>query len=520
MTDRFSEANASRELADFFDCPGLPAALDNARSTSRPRAELARELADQARRLGAHPNVLTQAERLAVPGSAAVVTGQQAGLLLGPNYTIAKSMGARSLAARLDSKEQPVVPVFWLASQDHDVQEVDHTFVLDLDEQLHRISLEMLPGVPASRQPWWPGWADNVAAQLARGRWQPEFLEQVTGLLAAAGEKANNWADFFAALYYGLLGEDAPLLLDPAQPGIAAMFRGTLAREIENPTAGVESINEAGAELRRMGFTPQLGRGRGATNLFILTKGNSGVLERQLLRFDGARFQAGKEDWSREELLAVLDAEPGRITPAAGLRPIVQDALLPTAAFVVGPGELKYIAQLRGVYRQHGVNQPVIWPRAEMTVIEPPVARIMANLGLEPDAYAGDPDRFERDIMLRHSGAARHFEQGLASLQEAQAELGSALLGIDPTLQGAVDRHSARVAGSIALLQEKAAAAALRRSDVLGSQFGRLRQHLLPAGSMQERLISPVSFVLKFGLEPMRRLYRQVPESGSVNLEP
>lgn len=519
MTDRFTDAYASNELHEFFDCPPPPAVLGSVADQPRPRAELASELADNARRLGAHEAVLQQADRLAQANSAAVVTGQQAGLLLGPGFTVSKTRSAQALAARLDTEDRPVVPVFWLASQDHDVDEVNHAFVLDLDEQLQRIALELPAGVAASHIPWKPGWAEEITSQLRQGRWQPEFLEETAGMLQEAEAVSDNWADFFAALFFRLFGESAPLLLDPARPAAAMLFRERLAAEITDPEASVTAINQAGAELRRRGFAPQLGRAHGATNLFILVRNGSDLPDRMLLRFTGSSFQAGGHTWSKRDLLAILDAEPGRITPAAGLRPVLQDAVMPSTAFVVGPGELKYLAQLRDVYRHHGIAQPTIWPRTQVTFLEPPVSRILGRLGLTAEEFSADPQSRERQLLLQHSGAARHFEQGLEQLRSSQADLQAALVGLDPTLAGAVDRHSQRVAGSLRLLEQKAAASARRRSEVLGSQFDRLRQHLLPAGSRQERLISPLSFVLKFGLEPMRRLYRRIPESGNVQLE-
>ncbi len=512
------DAYAFGELDEFFDCPRPPQTIRPSEAFSRPRAELAAALAAEAGRLGAHSRVIAAAGRLADERSAAVVTGQQAGLLLGPNFTLSKLFTARHIAARIDTDEAPVVPVFWLASQDHDTAEIDHAWLLDLDERLHRMKLELPSDVPTGLIPWQNAWLTDLLGQLRSGNWQAEFLEGIEQQLGEAAAVSESWADFFAALFYRVLGPDAPLVLDPTRPGLAPLFSSVLAREIEDPQASVEAINSAGARLSRLGHSPQLGRGHLSTNLFISTT-QDGLPRRRLLRFDAGTFSAGEERFSRADLLAMLDSEPGRITPAAGLRPVVQDAVVPTSAFVVGPGELRYLAQTRDVYRHHGVTQPTIWPRAEVTLLEPPAVRILSKLGVSAADYQADPESIERQLLLEQSGAAREFSAGLHSLRQAQAELKAALLKIDPTLSGAVDRHAQRVAHSLGTLEQKTAAATRRRESVLDGQFERLRAQLLPAGGLQERVLSPVSFFLKFGSGPVLRRFAEIGESGPHLLE-
>lgn len=511
----FTSAYENGELDRFFDCPRPPLTARPTDSLDRPRSRLAAALKSEASRLGAHPEVLKRADSLAHPDSLAVVTGQQAGLLLGPNFTLSKTATASTVARRLDSEAAPAVPVFWLASQDHDIDEINHTYLLDLDETLHRLDIGLPANVPTGHIPMRAAWLSRITEALAQVRSQPEHYQDVKEKLSQAAAVADTWSDFFAAFYYAVLGADAPLVLDPVRPGLAPLFTDVIAREIEDPEASTEAINLAGEQLNRLGFKPQLGRGRDATNLFI-TMREDGLPRRQLLRYSDGLFHSGSSSWSRQDLLALLDTQPERITPAAGLRPVTQDAVLPTAAFVVGPGELRYIAQLRDVYRLHGVSQPTIWPRAEVTIIEPPVRRILNGFGLTATEYLADPAGHERRDLLQQSGAASRFGSALEALGSSQAELTEALLGIDPSLAGAVNRHAERVKLSLDHLEARTAAALKKRESTLSRQHARLRSQLLPDGSKQERLLSPVSFFLKFGIGPVLRLFRQVPESGSV----
>lgn len=511
----FTDAYMSGELDEFFDCPRPPQTAMTAGPGTTVRTAVAAALASEARRLGAHDDVIRRAEALAHPDARTVVTGQQAGLLLGPVFTLSKTWTALNLASRLDAPEAPVVPVFWLASQDHDTEEVNHAWLLDMAEQLHRLQIDLPLDVPTGMIPMNRAWLDQLTGSLTAVKAQPEHVRDVQARLSHAAEIATTWSDFFAAFYYSVLGADAPVLLDPVRPGIAPLFSDVLAREIQDPLAGAEAINAAGNRLRRRGFTPQLGRGGQATNLFITSEAD-GLPRRKLLRFEAGRFHAETESWSRQELLDINLNEPGRLTPAAGLRPVTQDAVLPTTALVVGPGELRYFAQIRDVYRLHGVTQPTIWPRSEVTLIEPPVRRILSGYGITPREYLKDPAANERQALLRAEGADGKFAAALADLKSSQKKLNEALLDLDPSLQGAVNRHAEKLRISLSHLENRTAAALSKRATTVSAQHERLRSHLLPAGEPQERQLSPVSFFVKFGVEPVMRIFSQVPESGRV----
>lgn len=510
----FTSAYLAGELDGFLDCPRPPALLDEPAPVHPELPELLRR---EAARLGAAPAVLERAESLARPGARTAVTGQQAGLLLGPLFTLSKTAAARAVAAETSTDDRPVVPVFWLASQDHDVAEVDHTWLLDMAGDLQRISLDLPAGRPVSDIPFSPAWPDRIMEQIGAGSWPDEGIREVRDSLNAAAGLAGNWADFFTALFYRAHGPDAPPVIDPSVPDIAALFSDVLAMELADPLAGPAAINAAGIRLRHLGHQPQLGRGEGATNLF-LTETEDGTAQRHLLRFEGGKFHSGTRAWSRPDLLNMLRDEPGRITPAAGLRPAVQDAVLGTAAFIVGPGELRYIAQLREVYARLGVRQPAVWPRTSVTVTEPHVARILASLGTSAAEFLEDPDAVTERLLQRRAGSHDAFVKVLHGLEAQTRELADLVADIDPTLQKTVERYRERVAASTGQLMGRTGRALARRDGVLMSQTERLRTALLPGGTHQERVLSPYSFFLKYGTESVMRQFRDLPSGGQVTL--
>ena len=517
---RTSDLNAEYSrgaLGDFFALQ--PGDVDGAMAQRRTvdRSALVAALARYAERFGAHEAVRRNLEKLAHPAARVVVTGQQTGLMLGPLYTLSKAYAAINLAKRLDTPERPVVPVFWLASQDHDVAEIDHTYLLDSSETLRRVSVRLPDGVPAGRVPLLDEYVDTVIAAITAMTPEARCRALVTRMLQTSARASTSFADWFGAQVYALLGETGLILVDPLERDVASQFGPVLRRELEDPAVTPAAINDAGRRLKELGFEPQLGRGADATNLFVeLT--DADVPRRVLLRWDGRSFSADGRRFSRTDLLAMLDDDPSVITPAAGLRPVTQDALLPTAVFVLGPGELKYVAQLGGVYRHHHVPMPLAWPRARVTVLEPAAARLLDGFGLSADEFKRRGSSVLGEMLLERHGHAGSFNRAAGELETLFDELLAEVAAIDPTLKGTVARGRRHLDITLHKLRGKSAAALARRDSDVKRQVERLSAHLVPLGQDAERVLSPYSHILKFGARPLLDRFAQLEPSGSQEL--
>ena len=513
LSPDFATRYTSGELQPFYQLP--PGATNAALELPRPvdRVRLAQALRAYAERLSAPKQVFAALEQLEHPESRAVVTGQQAGLLLGPVFTLSKAVTAINLAKQLSTEVKPVVPIFWVASQDADTDEVDHAYILDLNEELLRLELPLPNHVPAGRIPLRDSWVREVFAALQSVEANSACREETLTLLERAARRAHTFADWFAALLYDLLGEQGLVVINPLEPEVAPLFAEVIRHELAAPLASSLAINTAAQALAALGETPQLGRGESATNLFIEEHEGDGSA-RRLLRFDGRQFHTETRRYDRQELEALLAKEPARITPAAGFRPITQDAALPTAVTVVGPGELRYFAQLRGVYEHHGVPMPLIWPRATVTILEPPVVRIMTKFDLTLPELLRDFDATRQDVLLRLHGHADGFDTALQALEQSMQRLTEHVRGIDPTLERTVARAEERIVGTIGTLKFKSGRALSTHDDIYNRQFDRLKAHLLPNGTPQERVLSPVSFFMKFGPRTFTKLLLELSPQG------
>jgi bacillithiol biosynthesis cysteine-adding enzyme BshC len=474
-----------------------------------PREALAAALEAYLTRLGAPEPSLASARRLAHPKSRAVVTGQQAGLLTGPAFTLYKAHSALKLAYAYDDAERPVVGLFWVASQDHDTAEVSRVHFLDMDEQIRELALDLPEGVPVARVPFGPYRAEVRA-----------FLEGFGGHTAVRRriEEAldGDWtyAEAFARLLLAFLGPHGVVPLDPMAPELAPLFAPAMERELEDPLASSMAINAAGEALKSLGLPPSLGRPAGATNVFL--EGEDG--RRRLLHYDDGTFSDGVRSYRREDLRAILHADPSRLTPAAGLRPVVQDAVVPTAGLVVGPGEMAYVAQLAGVYRLHGLEPPAIIDRMHGLVLEPPVRRILEKYGLDPWAFLEAPEEAMLEALARTSTSAAELERGLRRVEDEFSRMLAALPALDPTLVGAFESSQRRLEGEIERLRGKLLAAELATKRTVRDQHLRLLVHLRPLGRPQERVYGFLGHVLKHGPEVLERLCK-APARGRVNLE-
>jgi len=520
MPTSLISAYRSGALGDLFSLANddLEGALRSERTVDR--TALADALSVGMERWGLHPAQRRSLERLRHPDSRVVITGQQIGWLLGPNYTLSKAVAAVRMAQQLDRDERPVVPVFWMATQDHDTAEVDHAWILGRDERLHRLQIPLRHGPAVGRLGVDQGAVEAALGHLreidvAAGLGGPH-LERVQALLAAAAAGAERWTDVFAKLLQELLGATGVLLVDPLQPEVAALWRPQLLRELSDPEASAERIRLGAERLEARGYAAQLGRAEGATNLFV-ERGRGHP--RTLLRRSGAGWEVGGESVALGELAALLEGDPTAITPAAGLRPVLQDAVFPTALFVVGPGELRYLAQLRSVYQWHGVAMPLIWVRPEFTILQPPVRRILERHGLDWRTFMRDPKSAHHEVALRVHGHAEAFAQGIHRVEEEMQALLTRVEAIDPTLSRTVGKGERALKRTVLNLREKSAQALARRDETLSRQMTRVEAHLRPNGGLQERVLSPFTFFLTVGPESLVAAMLERPPEGEQVIE-
>ncbi len=475
----------------------LDACVAAARSLDYPqqrRAELVAALREQN---GDSPAL----DLLSKPGAVAVATGQQVGLFSGPCYTIYKALTAVKLAEKLHSRGVPAVPLFWLATEDHDFEEVNHCWSFGANHEPLRLGLN---AAVAGHQPvGMIAPRDYPLEELRRTLAQFPHGDEVASLVAECYQPGVPMGEGFRRLLSRLVGTLGLLCLDPLSPRVRALATPLLGKAAEAAPELVAGLLQRNQELESSGYHRQV-RVDEQTSLFFLLKNG----QRTPLRRSEHGFHAGDRLITTQELADSADY----LSPNALLRPVVQDFVLPTVAYVGGPAELAYLAQSEVLYRQLLGHMPVTISRASFTVLDSRSAKLMERYGLQlPDCFHGlEPlrERMARALIPPQLKAAH--EQAAAGISEHLHTLRGCLDTYDPTLAAALDKSRARMLYQLEKIERKSAREAFRRQERAASEARHLSGLVYPQKHLQERFFTILPLLARHGLDFVGRLYENV----------
>lgn len=463
------------------------------------RAKVASVLRHYNRSLGAGEASLANAGKLANPGTLAVVTGQQAGLLTGPLLTVYKALTAVALAGQLEALLQvDVVPVFWIASEDHDLQEINHVHILG-EKNRHKtvyFSYALNGQPPVQWIETGPACRQFLADCLRLVRSGPYFAD-MAALLQETLSGTRNICDWFGAILLRLFAKEGLVCLNPMLPELRQLQEPVFRRGLEEAGTINGLLADNAKALAAHGFTAAVQKKAEHTHLFLLQEGN-----RLPVYLDGGGFQVGDRRFAREELAACLAERPEQFSPDVILRPVSQEVLLPVLAYVAGPGEVDYWAQLGDIFRVFSLEMPPIYPRAGLTLVEPGAAHVMEKHRLAPEEILDDlAGALNSRLDQRDTaGLPRLFANGRAELENTYRELVEQLPGtLKAELQAAWQESMSRTIRNWTWLQSQAAKAHRRQNRDLIDDFRCLETELLPMGRRQENVYNFFSYYSLYG---------------------
>lgn len=474
--------------------PGFPRfdpAAPIARATPQPAVIDA--VADYNASVG---NRLSEATLAALRGGGRmIIGGQQPGLLTGPLYTFLKAATAIALCRQLRaSTAVPLVPAFWLATEDHDIEEVNRVRLGGKTLVVDHAELRGGPRPPVG------------ALSLERARDHVLTFLQETLRTMPHGSKvvdavaACDFADYgrlCATLLVRLFGEGAMVLIDPMtlrQPAAPV-----LARAIEQRDTVREALTDGAATLGEAGLTPPLDR----AGLFEFVEGR-----RMRINLHDPRLSA------RQLAQNILDA-PMRYSPSAALRPVVQDAILPTLITLGGPSELAYLWQIGGIYRALGIERSALWPRSSATFIDQAIADTAGRFGLAGEGI------FDAPAMLAHFDPSQFDAEDLLQVEALRDQL---LARLDTLSEEVPPKLMQRAHDSIAYrirrVTDRAREHRLSARGMGKGDLGRVAATVRPEGKPQERVMNVLELVARYGwpvidetiakLEPMTLAHQLV----------
>jgi bacillithiol synthase len=435
-------------------------------------------------------------EALADEKSVAVVTGQQVGLFSGPAYTVYKAVTAARLARRLTEEGLRAVPIFWLATEDHDLAEVDHAWVFNTKLSPVKLQCEL-------------DWAGGPVGEAVLKQVPIEGLlsaldgfpsaSDVVDLVQRYYRPGVKLGEAFNALLKEILKDLDILFLDPLDPSIRHVAAPFLADAVGRTAELVDAVRERNSELEAAGYHAQVHVDADNSPFFLLDQGR-----RVAFKLKEGRFVNRQASYPATELAS----RAHQLSPNALLRPVMQDYLLPTLVYVGGPAEVAYMAQAQVLYEKLLGRMPVIMPRNGFTLLDNRSAKLMARFGLQiPELLTNE--QLARERIAQQLIPARideSFEGTRRAIDDELSRLSGELLAFDPTLGAALEKSGAKIRYQLEKLSRKVTRERLRRDQQASDDAEYLINTIYPERHLQERFYTILPFLAQHGLDLVGRL--------------
>ncbi|MEW5974870.1 MAG: bacillithiol biosynthesis cysteine-adding enzyme BshC [Acidobacteriota bacterium] len=474
------------------------------------RERLCEALLDQNRGFGAGERTLENIQRLKDLDCVAVVTGQQAGLFTGPAYTVHKALTAIKLSLHYGCRGLKAVPVFWIATEDHDVAEVDHCYLAD-ENGIVRVHYESNPDDlqrPIGSLPFGPT-IEDILQQFLAVLPDSEFKPELESWLKDSYRPGNTFGQAFAQVFSRLFSNYGLILLDPRDRRFRESLQPLFKRVLHSCARYREELKERNRGLVASGYHAQVELDDDSTFLFVETRGR----RQPLLQRNGRLVVRGSEDSKTvEEVDQWLENSPEVFSPNVVLRPLAQDTLLPTLTYVAGPSEIAYLAQVEPLYRDQDRKMPIVFPRASFSVIERKAAKVLDKYRIQfCDVFQGAETVFRKVIETTvDQSIAKRFDQIDQDFNRMLSELEVPLRSVDPTLAEALKTTQQKVLYQVTNLRTKFIHAESRHHDVLTRQIERVLSLLYPLKAPQERRLNIFYFLSRYGMDFLAQLFDEI----------
>lgn len=434
-------------------------------------------------------------------GAMVIVGGQQAGILTGPLYSVHKAISVIAFAKEQSTKlQQPVIPVFWIAGEDHDLEEINHTYTVHGELLKKRAYGErsrrktMASATTLNKESM-----TQLINTIIRDIGETEYTETLIKQLVDALNNSETFTDFFACLMNQLFKEEGLLLIDAANFQFRQFEHKYFAQIIQSNEEIARVVTEKEQELECAGYGKPILATYEAANLFYVEDGERHLLERKNDLFVNL---AANLKFTQEELLEVAHNHPERLSNNVVTRPLMQEMTLPVLAFVGGPGELAYWATLKNAFSVLDLQMPIFAPRLHITIVTRHVEQLLREHQLTvTDVWEGKAlhlkERFIADV--QDSEAKRQIQAMQQLLVEKYEELASYLekqhLQLDKILEKNQENHEKQ----FDYLQQKIEQTVLGKHETTIRKFMTLQNELYPNDGFQERSFNPYQYFNEFG---------------------
>ncbi|MBI3260031.1 MAG: bacillithiol biosynthesis cysteine-adding enzyme BshC [Ignavibacteriae bacterium] len=431
----------------------------------------------------------------------AAVTGQQVGFLGGAMYTVLKAYSTVQYAKQISNKNSlTIVPIFWIEDNDADSDEAAKATLLSSKNELLTLvcTEEITTNIPVSERIFGDD-IKSVMDSIEEGIQQSEFSSDILLKLREIYKSGVSWTSAFTQLLQFIMADSGILFISASVARKKGLFGNIIRKEIEDFRASKEVIENTSNQLQEARFHVQAAASD--VNIFY----HDGNKRLKLRSDDGIHYSAGDLQFSKEQIIALAESSPELFSPNVLLRPIIQDDIIPTIAYIAGPGEIAYLAQLHSAYKLFNVPMPIIKPRHSVTFMPPSVVRFLEKNNFTPTFFMRPWKQIEMELTTRTKDGDSDliFTTALSKVSEVFACIANYAKGIDQSLIGAANAAEHQTEKQIEDLRKKINSAQKKRHTSLFDKSYETASILMPFDELQERGLSPIHWAIRFGIKQL-----------------
>ncbi|MEE9431622.1 MAG: bacillithiol biosynthesis cysteine-adding enzyme BshC [Melioribacteraceae bacterium] len=440
----------------------------------------------------------------------AILTGQQLGLVGGPLYTVYKIFTAIKLCEYLKTKftDFNFVPIFWLAGDDHDIEEISELKFVSKNNILNTIKYsdsekETKHSVGNLQI---DSSIENFYAEIKQSVRETEFSKELYNILDGVLTKDKTIVQSFHSLIFRIFDETGLIIFNPQDKEVKKLLKPIFTKELKDYHQHSASVLSVSANLDENYHTQVKVK---PINLFMSDKTGRHLIEPT---DNGFRLKGRRTKFSKEEMLKFVDEQPENFSANVLLRPICQDYLFPTGFYIAGPGEISYFAQAITLYKHFNVQQPFIYPRSSATIVEGNISKVLVKNNLSIKEMFLGTDELNSKVIhnILEENVETIFGKFTKSIDKNLSSLSNQLSIIDRSLEDVSNNSKSKIIHQIEILKSKAKKIEENKYEVALRQLDKARNNLYPNGNLQERELSIINFINKYGMDFFDWLYNEL----------
>ena len=507
---------AYQNLADFYngdyrELSSFQTIQTQIQSQKYPRQALAEILTEQSRSFGPSQKTLANIEALKGKDCCVVFTGQQIGLFGGPLYTIYKSLTAIKLAERLSNQLNiKVIPIFWMATDDHDFAEINHIYFVDRQNKLVKLEYQSEKewnGYPASQIILDEKIIQTLEIFESSGR-EGKFNREILKRLKEFYVPGQPYYLAFARWMSFLLGKYGLVLLNPADTRFKTLLSSIFTSELEKNGELQNLVEKTNSRLEKLNYHRQVHKLGNVTNLFYHSPQRVHI-SRENGKF---RWEGASNSVDSSKLVQMVEDSPQNFSANVLLRPVLESFLFPNLAHIAGPSEIAYFAQIKALHEELKVVMPVIYPRQSLTLVEPEVKKILTKYGVAVSEIMQDVEQaYNRVIEKKVPRPAEELlNQIQAELRQKVEGMGKEILKIQPGLKPNLEFTIGKIDYEFNKFKEKFFQAYKKQFKEIKEDLYAAKDRLYPQNTFQERILNLTHFLNRYGFDFVDYLYQNL----------